>query len=142
MIDFKNFLFEFGFRCFPDAAGELNSCNFRQLLKRFGEIDMLIFHDEGKNIPAFAAPETVPALPLGRHNKRRRFLVMERAQPLEITAGFFEHHPFADNIDNIYPGFDFINVTHRHAQNTINSRALHNNLLAYNNNENSYDSTA
>jgi hypothetical protein len=37
---------------------------------------------------------------------------MEGAESFEVMTGFFESHPLADDIRNVYPGFYLIDVAH------------------------------
>lgn len=46
---------------------------------------------------------------------------MKGTKSLEVASRFFQCYPLADDIDDIQSGFDFINIGHKPAQNTIHA---------------------
>lgn len=72
-----------------------------QLSHRGGKIDMLIFHDETKNAPTYAASETMERLPLRAHMKRRRLFLMKGTERLEVRTRAFERKIRADHLNDI-----------------------------------------
>ena len=71
---------------------------------------MIKKHDEIKDAPSFAAPETVKRLTIRTDDKRWRFFTVERTKPLKIPPGFFERHTLADKVDDVEAGFDFVYI--------------------------------
>ena len=57
-----------------------------QNTKRVYVIKIFHLHREGDNVAARAATEAIKALGGGKDRKRRRFLTVERAQPVKIRA--------------------------------------------------------
>src|ERR1700738_5044131 len=68
---------------------------------RCRKIDMLIVHDEAKDASPHTAAKAVEGLPLRADGKRRRLLLVERTERLEICAGAFERKIGADHLDDI-----------------------------------------
>src|SRR6266480_5715649 len=69
---------------------------------------MLVVHDEPKNAPARATTEAVKGLPARADHERRRFLLMKRAERLEICSGTFERKIRAYHFDNIIRGSNLL----------------------------------
>src|SRR5205085_4750099 len=80
----------------------------RQFSHRRWKIDVLIFHNEPENASADAAAETMKRLTLRAHVKRGRFLLMERAERLEIGARAFERKVGTNHFDNIISRGDLL----------------------------------
>ena len=52
---------------------------------------------------------------LGADGKRRRFLVMKRAQPLKVAPGFFKRDGLPDHIDDVDARKEFLDKGFRDA---------------------------
>jgi hypothetical protein len=67
----------------------------REMFQSFTELHPLDALDEGKDVAADVAAETMPALPRARHVKTRRAFVMKRAIRLKcVRAGGFKGEVF------------------------------------------------
>jgi hypothetical protein len=78
----------------------------RELAHGCWKIDVLVFHYESENAAASAAAKTMKCLPTRTHRERRCFLLMKRAQGLEIRSRTFQREIRTDNFDDIVPGGD------------------------------------
>ena len=70
---------------------------------------MLVFHQEGNSIPAFATTEVFPYLLYGRDHKAGRPLVRERTQPFVIRACALELDEVANDFLHPHLVVYFIN---------------------------------
>ena len=77
-----------------------------QLQDHIGEAEPLQFHQELDRITAGTAGEAVVELLGGRHRHRRRFVVVEGADPDELPPLLLEHHVLTHHINNVGPFFD------------------------------------
>src|SRR4029434_7456197 len=92
---------------FIRRAALLHHCNSgarRELPHGRWKIGMLVVHDETQDSPTRATTEAVKGLPARADHERRRFLLMKRAERLEICSGAFERKIRADHFDNIIRG--------------------------------------
>ena len=87
---------------------------FGQFGERFPEIEILGQHQERKGISALAAPEAVKVLGIGKDDERWRLFLMERAEPLKISASLLERDRLTDDIDDIESVSYFIDYITRH----------------------------
>jgi hypothetical protein len=62
----------------------------RKLSHGCWEIDVLVIHYESENAAASAAAKTMKGLPTRAHHERRCFLLMKRAESLEIRSRAFQ----------------------------------------------------
>ena len=62
---------------------------------------MLVVHHEAENTPTRATTETMKRLPARAHHERRRFLLVKRAERLEICSRAFQWKIRTDHFDNI-----------------------------------------
>jgi hypothetical protein len=82
-----------------------------QSFDRFGETQGIDLLEEGVDVTALTAAETVVEACLGSHVKAWRALIVERAQALHgPDTGGFQRDVFADNIGNVYPLADLVNI--------------------------------
>src|SRR5262249_45644289 len=91
------------------AAGEVSY--------RVVKVEPLHFHHEGENIALLAAAETLVKRLVLVDVERRRFLGMERAEPLVLLACALEHHVLGDHLKQSGPALDLTN--------NFGSNALH-----------------
>src|SRR3989338_4138349 len=73
---------------------------FRQNFQGPFKIQALYLLNEGKNVPAHIASETMVRTALGRNEKRRRALVVERAPRAQSPARAFQLHILRNHIGN------------------------------------------
>ena len=73
----------------------------RQLSNGSREIEVFVVHYEPKNRPARTAPETMKALSLRADVKRRRLLLVERAERFETRPGALQGKVGPDDFDDI-----------------------------------------
>jgi len=86
------------------VLGNLHAGNLRQRFHRFHELHAIVLHEKRQHRTVLAAAEAVIKLLVGAYGKRRRFLVVERAQGLVVLAGLLQREAGVDHIDDIYPG--------------------------------------
>jgi len=67
-----------------------DACPHREFSHGCWKIDVLIFHHESENAAASAAAKTMKRLPAGAYRERRGFLLMKRAERLEIRSRAFQ----------------------------------------------------
>src|SRR3954471_4649406 len=77
-----------------------------QLAHSCWKIEMFVFHNEPENAAAGAAAETMKCLPTRAHHKRRRFLLVKRAEGPEIRSRALQRKIRPDDVDDIVPGGD------------------------------------
>jgi hypothetical protein len=79
-------------------------------MQGFAEIPPFFLHHKAKDVSAFIAlPETSPCARFREDNKSRGAGVrMEWTEPGEVLPRPPELNRLRDQIDNIYPGLDFI----------------------------------
>ena len=70
---------------------------FSQIANGFGVGEVLVLHQEGNSIPAFATTEVFPYLLYRRNHKAGRPLVRERTQSFVIRTSAFELDEVADD---------------------------------------------
>ena len=80
----------------------------RELAHGCRKIDMFVIHYESENAAASATPETMKCLPTRVHHERRCFLLMKRAESLEISSRAFQREIRADDFDDIVPSGDLL----------------------------------
>lgn len=69
---------------------------------------MLVIHHEPEDTPARAATEAVKGLPARAHYERRSFLLMKRAERLEIRSRSFQWEIRTDHFDDIVRGSNLL----------------------------------
>ena len=75
-----------------------------QLLDRFREALMLVFHQETHRIAGGATAKAVVELLVRRHGEGRGLFLMEGAAGAVIAAGFFQGHAGVDQLHQIGAG--------------------------------------
>lgn len=82
-----------------------------------GEVDVVDFHDESKDVAAFAAAEAMPQLSGWIYLARRRLLVVERATAPEIATPLTYGDAFAEKGNDVgcFADFLYVFVANRHA---------------------------
>ena len=78
-----------------------NAALFADRAQRLGKRALVELHHKFEYVAARAAAKAVVNLPHRMHRKRRRLLLMERAQPREILPGLLQAHVFADHADDV-----------------------------------------
>ena len=73
---------------------------------------MVVLHDKIDNRSAFTATEAFPRLALRGHDKGRSLFAMKGTESLKVSTCFFECHPRANNVNDVCPRFDFVDITH------------------------------
>ena len=73
-----------------------------------GKLDAVTTHDVRKQVAALAAAEALVAAAVGKDEEGRRFLAVEGAQALPVTAGALQPNVTADEFDRVQPGLDFL----------------------------------
>ncbi len=93
---------------FGIGFGNRNAGAFRQQAHGFGETDILLALNEGKNIPTGAAAETMKKLFIGVDVKGRRFLGVKRAQAEKVSSAFFERDIIRHHGHDVRSEADFV----------------------------------
>ncbi len=83
------------------ALGQGHTVAARQRSQRLGKRQPLDPHHEVEHRAAHAASEAMKKSALGIDRKRRRLLIVERAEADEVAAGAPQAHVRADNLDDI-----------------------------------------
>src|SRR4030095_6024378 len=86
---------------FISRGAFLHHCNSgarRELPQGRWKIGMLVIHHKAKNAPAGATTEAVKRLTVRADHARWRFLLMKRAERLEVCPGAFERKIRADHL--------------------------------------------
>ena len=98
--------------------------HLRQALDRFREADAFALHDEIENAAVLAGGEIEPGLLLVVHEERRRLLLVERRQALELAARAHELHAPAHDFRNRKPGFQLVEELGREAHGFLAESAV------------------
>ena len=72
------------------------------------KINMFVIHHESENAAANTAAKTMKCLPTRAHRERRCFLLMKRAESLEIRSRTLQREIRADDFDDIVPSGDLL----------------------------------
>src|SRR3954462_6677182 len=73
----------------------------RELAHSCWKIDMLVFHYEPENAASGTTAKTMKCLPSRTYQKGGCFLLMKRAERLEIRSGALQRKIRTDNIDDV-----------------------------------------
>jgi len=70
---------------------------------------VLVFHYESESAAASAAAKTMKGLPARAHHERRCFLLMKRAERLEICSSAFQREIRTNHFDDVVCRRDLLN---------------------------------
>ena len=87
---------------------DLHAVLLRQVFHSLDKGHAGVVHQKADGVAVFAAAKAVVELFGRADRKRRRFFAMERAQPHEIGAPFFELHVAAHNLHHVRAGEEFL----------------------------------
>src|ERR1044071_4795662 len=83
---------------------ERNASALGQTLDRFHEIQVFVFFDESKNVPAFVTAEAVKSLLAWIDMEARRLFAMKRTKRSETGPGPLQGNYGRNDIDNVIGG--------------------------------------